>query len=426
MTNLIGQAVGQNDSAGPSSAGVSQPGLHHSHYSHHPSHPQHPHAVITDIDASDTSSENNIDTPDDYGPAFTAPLQPAPAPPNNTPSTHVHGQDGWPCSCGYMPKPVLHRAIGELVADFDPVAKQLSPLSALMEKLETFFSQGPDAAFRLFKEIEFGVLNQCSIVGRRVRITGCPCRIERDGPHSHQHLWMDGDIATALVLVLAAPNTMEAMVGALRLQDYSTWEPKTYEEFRTIRSASLQSAFEEAKVLALERCRTTILGVQLVDPCKYDRHQVYFSDKTFFFDHSFVFGIGPEGVVIWQAWDDGVREHGYRLDEWIETGGARLRDWDEAQEWVRTFELLTAHKGAWNARINQLYDELFGADLSELCAHSSRLGQLPPQVTAWVRIHPLREVVLNNVNKFSITRETTPCAVAGEVNGGRVCPRMNM
>ena len=51
-------------------------------------------------------------------------------------------------------------------------------------------------------------------------------------------------------------------------------------------------------------------------------------------------GIGPEGVIVWQAWG----KHGYRLDEYLDGGHARLRSWDEADQFVRDFDKLTSQK----------------------------------------------------------------------------------
>ena len=58
------------------------------------------------------------------------------------------------------------------------------------------------------------------------------------------------------------------------------------------------------------------------------------------FAHTFVLGIGPEGVIVWQGWG----EHGYGLDEWISKGDARVRTWQEAGDLVENVERFAAYK----------------------------------------------------------------------------------
>ena len=57
--------------------------------------------------------------------------------------------------------------------------------------------------------------------------------------------------------------------------------------------------------------------------------------------HSFAMGVGPEGVIIWQSYGSPA---GYGLGEYIGKGGADIRSWDGATEFVDSFEKFVAYK----------------------------------------------------------------------------------
>jgi hypothetical protein len=64
----------------------------------------------------------------------------------------------------------------------------------------------------------------------------------------------------------------------------------------------------------------------------------------FSFAHVFVIAVGPEGAVIWQSWG----KFGYRMDEYLNQGGGRLRDWQEADQFVDDFTKLVSGKVSEN------------------------------------------------------------------------------
>ena len=86
--------------------------------------------------------------------------------------------------------------------------------------------------------------------------------------------------------------------------------------------------------------QTTVLAASLVDVHIFELAQQGASEQYFSFAHVFIIGVGPEGIIVWQAWG----KHGYRLDEYLNDGHARVRDWREADQFVHDFGKLAAQK----------------------------------------------------------------------------------
>lgn len=61
------------------------------------------------------------------------------------------------------------------------------------------------------------------------------------------------------------------------------------------------------------------------------------------FKHTFVLGVAPEGVIVWQAWGD-VDDCGYAIGHWVSSGGSRIRNWQEAGDFVDTFEKFASYE----------------------------------------------------------------------------------
>lgn len=85
---------------------------------------------------------------------------------------------------------------------------------------------------------------------------------------------------------------------------------------------------------------TSVLVVSLVDVHIFELARQGTSQGYTSFAHTFVLGIGPEGVVVWQSWG----EHGYGLDEYISRGDARIRSWQEAGDFVDVFGNFAAYE----------------------------------------------------------------------------------
>ena len=139
--------------------------------------------------------------------------------------------------------------------------------------------------------------------------------------------------------VLACPP--QKLYDVLKFQSRHLGGLPSYEAIRNTSSASLQEAFRNAKSLARgeQRC-TSLVSVSLSDVHIFELASRRKSQMYTSFAHTFVLGIGPAGVIIWQGWG----EHGYGLDQYIARGSARVRTWQEAGDFVDRFEKFTSHK----------------------------------------------------------------------------------
>lgn len=126
----------------------------------------------------------------------------------------------------------------------------------------------------------------------------------------------------------------------MKFQSGSLGGLPTYDSIRKTPSALFPQAFQRAKLAATNNKQTTILGVTLADAHIFELARRGTSEKYFSFAHVFTIGVAPEGVIVWQAWG----EHGYRLDEYLNNGHGRLRDWSEADQFVRDFDKLVSQK----------------------------------------------------------------------------------
>jgi hypothetical protein len=220
-------------------------------------------------------------------------------------------------------------------------------------------------------------------------------------------------MATALVLLLASSKDPACLHAALKSQSRSLGGLPTYDYIKKTASASLPLAFRKAKIAAVNNGQTTVLAVALVDVHTFELAQRGAAETYFSFAHVFTLGVGPEGVVIWQAWG----KCGYRLDEYLNDGHARIRDWSEAEQFVRDFDKLSTQKvgscsegqnrslanilkGTWNAKCNKIYKKLFLTDINQICGKSQLERPVTPKFKAWVRIHAIPNVTYGDVNKF--------------------------
>lgn len=219
---------------------------------------------------------------------------------------------------------------------------QESPLLALKKKVEAMFNCGPDAAVFIFSKL------QQSVTGSTYKCQGPLIEIDisineetrLNLNQSISHLWKSCKMATTLVLLFASSNDPACIHAALKSQSYSLGGLPTYELIQKSPSASLLHAFQQAKAAAVGEAKTTVMAVSLTDVHIFKLAERGGAEQHFSFAHVFTVGVGPEGVMIWQAWG----KHGYRLDEYLRDGHARLRDWDEADQFVHDFEKLASGK----------------------------------------------------------------------------------
>jgi hypothetical protein len=83
-----------------------------------------------------------------------------------------------------------------------------------------------------------------------------------------------------------------------------------------------------------------VLAISLIDVHIFELARQQRSEQYQSFAHTFVLGVGSEGVVIWQAWGD----HGYGFDEYIKRGDARIPSWQEAGDFMNAFESFAEYK----------------------------------------------------------------------------------
>ncbi|ROW05630.1 hypothetical protein VSDG_00108 [Cytospora chrysosperma] len=270
-----------------------------------------------------------------------------------------------------------------------------SPLDLLRVMVESFFRLGPETASLLFSSLHYAVGTQSykMVFSSMVRIdvfASNPSFIIDNFP------WNSCKMAASLVLLLAAHATPESLREALKPQSQSMGGMPTRESLKTSVPDSLSREFRRAKRAALEEGKTTVMGVKMIDKHIFDLVAQGTSEQYFSFAHTFTMGLGPEGVVIWQAFG----KHGYRLDEYIRDGHARVRSWDEAKQFVDDFEKLVNGKGFWSAKTNKLYKKLFLVDINSLCSGKGPERPVTPRFRAHVQVHCINDVKCEDVSKF--------------------------
>ncbi|KUI56841.1 hypothetical protein VP1G_04215 [Cytospora mali] len=276
----------------------------------------------------------------------------------------------------------------------EPLEKR-TPLSLLQAMVKSFFTFGPDIASRLFSKLHIAIRFDSYefTPSSRVKIgtlVQLPSFNVKDFP------WNSCKVAASLVLLLAAHATKESLYSALKSQSWSMGGLPTRELLSSSSSDSLLVEFQRARRAALEEKKTTVMGVKLIDKHIFDLEGRGVSETYFSFAHSFAMGVGPEGIVVWQ----GFGKHGYRLDQYIRDGHARVRSWDEAKQFVSNFEKLVSAKGIWSAKINKLYKKLFLVDINSLCSAGGPERPVTPRFRAHVSIHCINDVQCQDVTKF--------------------------
>jgi hypothetical protein len=200
-----------------------------------------------------------------------------------------------------------------------------SPLLTLQQQVASVFQHGPSRAGDIF-------LGLAAAAESGVTTVMTP-------PSDEAVPWNSCKVAATLVSVLACPT--DRLYEVFKFQSERLGGVPSYDEIRNTPSASLLTAFEHAKALARgEKGISSVLVVSLLDVHIYELARQGRARGYTSFTHTFVLGIGPEGVIIWQGWD----EHGYGLDQWIRNGDARIRSWKEADDFVDAFEKFVAYK----------------------------------------------------------------------------------
>ncbi|KAK5706477.1 hypothetical protein LTR97_001466 [Elasticomyces elasticus] len=271
----------------------------------------------------------------------------------------------------------------EIIQALNPKRGQVcnTPLLALQHLVASVFLHGPLRAGGLYGSLGLAAEHNTN---------------EAEVPSENLDVeWRSCKAAATLVGLLACPvkqlystrKFLSGLLGGL----------PTLKEIRTTPSASLPVAFRAAKTLARKAPVMTLILVSLVDVHIFELAAKRKADNFTSFAHSFAIGIGPEGVIVWQAWG----EHGYSLDKFIENGGARLRDWQEAGSFIDWFDRLTQYKGKWDAKRNKLYQQCFEVDINSICGPEGPSKPIVPEYEAWVRLKVVEGVQFADLYKYS-------------------------
>jgi len=213
--------------------------------------------------------------------------------------------------------------------------------------------------------------------------------------------------------MFACAPTPEDLFLSYKLNSQGLHGTPNLDEIRANASGSLGKVYGKAREGA-KGGKCTVISVQLSDVYIQELAKQGRSGDYTSFAHSFVMGIGEQGVVVWQAWG----EFGYGIDEYLERGGARIRSWEEADRFVASFEKFLPGKvscvfvllvfflanglvkGSWNFKRNKAYRECFEVDITKVCGPNGPGRPIVPKFETWVRLHVWDDVKQENLLKF--------------------------
>ncbi|MCJ1393967.1 hypothetical protein MMC18_006844 [Xylographa bjoerkii] len=278
---------------------------------------------------------------------------------------------------------------------------QPSTLSFLHESVRSVFQEGPERSAG-----KFVALRQLVLDGRDTPVA-FDANLHAIG--AGQIRWNACELVAGTVMVMASPCDRNQNRRALRFASKTLGSLPTMKTVSTVPSADLSEYFRVAKKAAVDgrEGELTMLGVNLVDVGMLERRQAGEQDLQYTsFEHTFVLGIGREGFRMWSVW--GGCE--YQLDDLSTLEGARLRDWNEGKEFLKTFKVLTAEKGTWSEEIIKAYDELFDVDMLSICGKDKRHLPVVPDYRPWVRIFEIKDVKTANMEKIKWYRKSRTMA----------------
>ncbi|KAJ4345780.1 uncharacterized protein N0V89_011915 [Didymosphaeria variabile] len=319
---------------------------------------------------------------------------------------------------------VDEKPVQRVVASLNCLSPEDSPLKMICKYLTTLVSEDTEVTGFLLEHYRSTIGTMGStIAGMRV-----PIRLKNTRASDFMHEmacqlpWHSCDVTSMCIFTLAAPvHDLRAIVMESTLGNENPllagglYNPGFQVEL--IPSASLLESYKYAKRAALESQKTTLLRVKLIDViqsyCEQNESFVRALNLMSIelqdlvpFSHSFLLGVGPEGVVMFQSY----MAFGPRLHEYIVGGGLRVRNWQEGDDFVSTFDAFAKNdEETFTRRKNQLFKKMFGLDLLDLTANSKvHASRMMPYFRAWVDVQILEDVKTSDVLKFDWrTDETT-------------------
>lgn len=289
-----------------------------------------------------------------------------------------------------------------------------SPLTNLFVKIHHFFASGTQTA-----SIRFAAI-QTTVTMGETEVTPSALLLASVKVAGEGLPWNSCKLAATLVLLHAVPKDASVMFEALKFQSQSLGGLPTMSIINVTPSADLAPRFALAKKAAINgkvgKC--TVLAVSLVDVEMIERGENKNKPMGYSsFAHTFVLAIGREGWRVFQSWG----EHGYRLDEYLERGGARLRDWKEAKAFLKAFLVLATAEvgsrffvdlledecanhlcqGSWSQKINDAYEACFEVNILKICGKKGPQKPIVPIYRPWVRFFEVEDVKDLDIDKFA-------------------------
>ena len=221
----------------------------------------------------------------------------------------------------------------DLCVDMDPANVRL-PCSALLllrEYVRQFFSAGPEAASYQYGRLVNAVTNRSLTVDRIELPKKVPA-----GFWTSIYPWHNESLAVSLVLVLTASQQTMLSEFFFRAGPLGGVFPGM-KEVKKSPLQSLKMVVEEAKRAAADEERVTVLCVELVDLTVAKLEELGFevADTYVTFARSFAMGIGPEGVVVWQA---GGKNGAYTLEDYCNLDANKVMSDNDSNRFVTDFE----------------------------------------------------------------------------------------
>ncbi|PIG81449.1 hypothetical protein AARAC_009773 [Aspergillus arachidicola] len=214
-------------------------------------------------------------------------------------------------------------------------------------------------------------------------------------------LWNSCQLAATLVLLLASPPEPNSMFEALKFLSKSLGGLPTMVDVLKSPSTDLPKRFAQAKKVAIDGKvgKVTVLGVNLVDVEMLERGEKKSRDMNYssFAHYSLVIAIAREGFHIYQSWG----EHGYHLDQYLMRRGSRLRSWEDAKTFLKTFQELCRFEENWTDELNIAYKQCFGVDIKSICGRGKLQTPIVRPCRPWVRIFEINDVKTRNIEKFT-------------------------
>lgn len=241
------------------------------------------------------------------------------------------------------------------VAKLNTLSTGISPLLTIVKYLATLVSEGSDTACFLLEQFRSTVGSTDNLPeGSKITIT-LKDTILLDPLHERKPYpeYMCA-VMSMIVFALATPaNQLQSFIREPILGEENIYLLGGSPILRTlaglIPSASLGGAYEFAKSSAKSDYKTTLLKVSLYDVTIWklssrpqSAHLPQSGQASLFdwmsFDHAFVLGVGPEGVIVFQTW----YSYGPKLCDIVDSGGLEVRSWEDGDQLVKNFDKFIA------------------------------------------------------------------------------------